>query len=613
MIKRTLFSTIFTLISFVIILALIAITIVSSFALRVFFNDLSAYELKQSALIVAASIENISDKQKELSSYIQKITSETDMRISIISSSGTVLADSETDASKLESHLFREEIRKANETGYGYSSRFSESLKTDMAYVAVKIKSSSNANDFYFVRTALAIPLIKSQLSLFNYQMIFACIVLIFLGAIASIMIANLVRKPIDELKKASSAWAKGNLQTKAFIRSNTSRIFFLKTPKELVLLADTMNLMAEDLKKRITEISRNKEEQEAILQSITEAVIVTDREGKISSVNKFTSVIFNTGTSEKTIGIKLLELVRNTDITALEELARKGETVEEKITLYDTERKNLLVHASHLKKSGGAVLVISDVTKLLKLETIRKDFVANVSHELKTPIQAIKGFIETLLDDGFENQESSLKFLTIIKNNTERLNSIINDLLTLANIEKEEENITIQFSNTFISPILERVFVLTQEKALKREMNILINCNEKTQAFINENLVEQAIINLVDNSIKYAKPKTDITITVEEKLLNNENANTENTNTKNTKSVIEIKVKDEGSGIPVSEQKRIFERFYCIDKSRSRISGGTGLGLSIVAHIMKIHSGKVEVESKNQEGSTFTLTFPKE
>lgn len=242
-----------------------------------------------------------------------------------------------------------------------------------------------------------------------------------------------------------------------------------------------------------------------------------------------------------------------------------------------------------------GAVIVLHDITRLHQLEIVRRDFVANVSHELRTPITSIKGFVETLRDGGIHSLEDTEKFLGIIARQTERLNSIIEDLLTLSELEQTERgNIGIEF--TQLKNVMHGAIAICEPKASAKDVQINLQCDEDLKAKINAPLLEQAVINLIDNAVKYSEAKSSIEISV-----------------KAEDTAITISVTDHGCGIEKVHLPRLFERFYRVDRARSRELGGTGLGLSIVRHIILAHGGKVSVESVPGKGSTFSIFLPSE
>jgi two-component system phosphate regulon sensor histidine kinase PhoR len=268
----------------------------------------------------------------------------------------------------------------------------------------------------------------------------------------------------------------------------------------------------------------------------------------------------------------------------------------ETEIRLFTDTENYFQVHGTTLAAGGetGAVIVLRDMTRMRRLEDVRRDFVANVSHELKTPVTSIKGFVETLLDGAIQEPEQARRFLEIIAKHTDRLNAIIEDLLSLSRLEEDSDRRRISFQRERLLPILKAAAELAKVKADEKKISITISCDEQQAAKVNSILLEQAVLNLIDNAIKYSEPGDEIKVAAWQQ---------DNT--------VLISVEDRGSGIATEHLERIFERFYVVDKGRSRKLGGTGLGLAIVKHIAQVHGGSVTVKSALGKGSTFTIHLP--
>jgi two-component system phosphate regulon sensor histidine kinase PhoR len=273
-------------------------------------------------------------------------------------------------------------------------------------------------------------------------------------------------------------------------------------------------------------------------------------------------------------------------------------EPVEKGLVLYGEAERIVRAHGTPLRdaegKREGVLIVLNDVTHLAKLENIRKDFVANVSHEIKTPITAIKGFVETLQEGQSQDPEDVRRFLGIVHRHVDRLEAIVEDLLTLSRIEKEAETEEITLEEHSVRKVLVKAVQACENKAQVKKIHLELECSEDLKGRINPPLLEQAVVNLIDNAINYSEEGKSVTIRAQE----------------NAQEIL-IQVEDQGSGIERRHLERIFERFYRVDKSRSRKLGGTGLGLSIVKHILEAHGGRVSVESQPGRGSTFTLHLP--
>ncbi len=396
----------------------------------------------------------------------------------------------------------------------------------------------------------------------------------------------KLVTEPINALIEAASHWSAGRLDR---------RLKRFDDP-ELTVLADTMNAMAADLSGMVQAAGRHQRELGAILDGMDEAVLSIDGDLVVRLANpKAIEVLCRHGDSTKFIGRTVLQATGN---LALDELSRRctetGTKEETEVTLYNGETHHLLVHASPLPlESGrtGAVLVLDDISRLKRLERVRKDFVANVSHELRTPITLIKGFAETL--ETVDDPGESARFLAIIKRHSDRMAMIIEDLLTLARLESPERG---QLETTPVEArlVLVRAAESLGDRPKDKGIGIEIRADANLEANANEGLLEQALVNLLDNAVKYSPQGTSVIAA----------AGLDG-------AFVRFAITDNGPGIPLRDQSRLFERFYRVDKARSRELGGTGLGLAIVRHIALAHGGDASVESREGAGSTFVIRVP--
>lgn len=372
----------------------------------------------------------------------------------------------------------------------------------------------------------------------------------------------------------------------------------------ELGRLAESLNRMAALLNEKIRTITQQSHEQQAVLSSMIEAVLAVDNDERVLSLNHAAVSLLGVDAS-RVIGRRIQEVVRNTQLQRFIARALSSHApVEGDVVLPAppdgdvSEERYLQAHGTVLRDASGrgigAVIVINDVTRMHRLQNLRRDFVANVSHELKTPVTSIKGFIETLRDGAMKDPESAEQFLAIISRQADRLSSIIDDLLKLSRIEQDAERSQIELSEHRLEDVLRSALRDTADAAQGRGLNIILTCPPTLTVRCNAPLIEQAVVNLLDNAIKYSESGEAVELTARQ---DNGDAL--------------IQVSDRGCGIPSEHLPRLFERFYRVDKARSRKQGGTGLGLAIVKHIAQAHRGGASVQSTVGKGSTFTVRIP--
>jgi two-component system phosphate regulon sensor histidine kinase PhoR len=358
---------------------------------------------------------------------------------------------------------------------------------------------------------------------------------------------------------------------------------------------------MASKLRERIETVLSQANEQEAVFSSMVEGLLAVDTDERIIRMNRAAAAFFDVDPDEAR-GRTIQEVIRNPELQKFVTRALTSrEPVEGDIILrVNGGERFLQAHGALLldaeSSRRGLVVVLNDVTRLRQLEAVRRDFVANVSHELRTPITSIKGFVETLRDGAIHNREDAEHFLGIIAKQSDRMNSIIADLLTLSRVEQDMEKEKVRFETGRLTEALREAVQVCERKASEKEISIGIECPQDLTARINAALIEQAVVNLIDNAVKNSDPGTRVTVSAGR-----------------SDGGTVISVADEGYGIPAKHIPRLFERFYRVDKARSSKLGGTGLGLAIVKHIAQAHGGSVSVESTPGSGSKFTIFLPDE
>lgn len=395
--------------------------------------------------------------------------------------------------------------------------------------------------------------------------------------------------EPLEDINRAVEAYTHGDFSFRIPIVGY----------RQMASLASQLNTMATAIDRKLDEASSQQSEQNAVLLNMAEGVFAVDSKEHILSINKAAAELFG-GDVVLALGRSLPEVIRNPDLQKFVTLTLQSESpVEGDIILHQNSLTHYVqAHGTQLKNlSGenvGAVVVLNNVTRLRKLENLRRDFVANVSHEIKTPITSIKGFVETLLDGALDNADDARHFLKIIAKHTDRLNSIIDDLLELSRLEENAERLELDLLPQEIKPILITAIETCATKSQKKNIQVTLSCPEGLLASVNARLLEQALINLIDNAIKYSEPDHTVEVRAE---VHEEN--------------LILEIKDHGMGIEPQHLDRLFERFYRVDKARSRDQGGTGLGLAIVKHIAQAHGGEVHVESILEKGSVFKILLP--
>ena len=508
-------------------------------------------------------------------------------RITVIETSGEVLADSQEAPRQMDDHSDRPEIIQAMKGRAGYEIRFSHTLGLNMMYVAVPLRSDDKI--IAVLRIAKSVSSIDRQLKSIYYQIIIGSLIIAVVAAMVSLAVSRKISRPLEELKKGAELFANGDLSHKLPVANC----------QEIDAVAKAMNQMAGEIDERIRTICRQGNEHKAVLSSMSEAVLAVDSEQRLITLNSSAAEMIGVDISQAK-GRTLQEIIRNPALQHFVTNSLTGnEPVEDNIILHKDSGERFLQAKSDtlLDEQGqkiGILVVLNDITRLRRLEHVRRDFVANVSHELKTPITSIKGFVETLLEGAIKKPEEAKRFLNIIARQTRRMDAIIDDLLALSRIEQQSEKAEIELQNGCIKDVLEAAIEICRNKARAKQIEIELRCADDIVADINIPLLIQAVVNLLDNAIKYSPSSSKIEVTATQ-----------------ADEQISITVTDFGCGIDKELLDRIFERFYVVDKARSRKLGGTGLGLAIVKHIAQAHNGSVTVESFPDKGSTFTIKLP--
>lgn len=571
---------------FITLLVLIGLGWYFSVALRSFHYDQTAVDLTSRALLIEEQLPNHL-AGAALTPLIQRLGEQSDTRITIIMKDGRVVADSHENALKMENHGKRPEIVTALSGKTGQSIRFSRTLGQSLMYVAVPLVQHDRLVGS--VRTARPLSDIDDALGGIYRRLFVGGFFIILLALPIAWFLARRITRPLKEMTLAAQHFSHGHFTVPLVEKGS----------EETSRLARALNVMAGDLSTRISREEEQRSEIEAILGCMVEGIIAVDNDERVLRLNAAASQLFGISLQSET-GKPLQELIRHAELQRfISRALTSQQPLEDELSFHGVDKRSLHVQAAPLTgKDGeriGVLIVLHDLTRLRQLESVRKDFVANVSHELKTPITAIRGAVETLLDEDDLNDVEQ-QFLQIIFKQSERLNALVEDLLNLSRIEQGADNGGWEMEYNELLPVLEGAKSGCESLLTQNQIELEVNCPVNFGAKIHPALLEQAVINLLSNAAKYSNLGSKVVMSVFEQEDN-----------------LIIEVADSGCGIAPEHLPRLFERFYRIDLARSRNLGGTGLGLAIVKHVAYVHSGDVAVESTVGKGSTFRIILPQD
>jgi two-component system phosphate regulon sensor histidine kinase PhoR len=572
------------------LVAILAVSVYAFLTLRAFYLENTAADLAVRADLVIPQIRELLDGGPKLAGRCQALSRTTAARITVILPDGTVRCDSSADISTMGSHASRPEIRAALAGGHGQSVRFSHTVGKHMMYVARPI--DADGEPLGVVRLAIPVTALQQALASGREQLVLATAFILLLAAATTYVTSRRLARPMEAIRAGAERIAQGDYR----------HTLPMPDVAELAALSEALNRMVAELDQQLLTVSRQRNELKCVLDGMTEGVVVVDTRARIFNINPAACRLLQVD-CETVFGLtviaatghhalqRFVERVLDDESSLLADLVVDGGT-ERFLQASGTVLHEVPDHGERLAR--GAVIVLNDVTEVRRLEAIRRDFVANVSHELRTPITSIKGFAETLLEGGLEDTEHAHRFLGTMVRQADRLNAIIDDLLSLARIERLEEHDQLRLEHTGLESVVDAAVGVCRDRAAQHGVRVVKACRGDLSAWVNASLLEQALANLVDNAIKYSHSGGEVRISAQ--LSDGDLA---------------ISVRDQGIGIPAEHLPRLFERFYRVDASRSRELGGTGLGLAIVKHIIRAHGGRVSVHSEEGAGSTFTLHIP--
>ncbi len=575
----------------VVLVSVLAVTTVATRSLRQFYIEQTRDGLTAKAYL----LENLlgprlggdaAPAHTALDRDVKRLGRDTALRITVILPGGTVIADSDEDPAVMGDHSARPEIADALAGRIGASQRFSETIGRDLLYVALATPRSGTARAV--LRTSVALTSIDAALARVYRSIALAALAVAAMAALFALLVSRRISRPLEQLGTGAARFAQGELSHRLPVSGS----------HEIAKLAQALNEMAVELDQRIRTVVEQRNEQDAVLASMVEGVIAVDEDENIITFNDAAARLLGVARANA-VGRAIQEAVRNPELQRfVKKTLATTEPVAEELTFHTDSARVWQAQGARLheadKHSAGAVVVLNDITEVRRLETIRSDFVANVSHELKTPITAVKGFLETLRDGALDDRENARRFVDIAARQADRLDAIINDLLALSRLEQSGADAAIETGPVPLRGVLECAVQACSERMGDSRVKLELECDPDIQVPANAPLLEQAVSNLIDNAVKYSPQGTRVLISAAQ-----------------DGETVSIRVRDDGPGIERKHHARLFERFYRIDKARSRDLGGTGLGLAIVKHIAQAHRGSVAVQSEPGRGSTFRIDIP--
>lgn len=586
------------------LLAIVAVCWYVAASLQEYHLQAKEADLEARANLVAFKVKDYlrEDRIVGLREYCVRAGRSSGTRITVITADGKVLADSDEDPEIMDNHRHRLEIAQAFAGTTGRSRRYSKTLQESFVYVAIPLTyagvqpASGGPNIDAVLRASVSVASMDKRMDLIRMRIIYGSLAIVLLAGGVTLIVSRNISKPLEQMTRTAGQFSRGDFSQRMLPHVKKTASL------EVVTLAGAMDRMAEILDEKIQAIITQRNQLEAVFSSMVEAVVAIDSEERIISINEAAAGIFGVA-AQAAEGRIVQQVVRNVHLQQKinQTLATREATVDEIVVQGGNGDRYLQTNVVPLSngqgENVGVLVVMNDVTKMRRLERVRRDFVANVSHELRTPITSIRGYVETLLDGTLDSREDAEKFLGIILRQSERLTTIIDDLLALSRIEEDSRNGSIPLREEVLQPVIYSAVQVCQLKADRAGVLVDVFCPENLVVKMNPTLLEQALVNLLVNAITYSNKGERVTIMAEATGAGREGQ-------------VRIIVRDTGCGIAREHLPRLFERFYRSDKARSRSLGGTGLGLSIVRHIAEAHEGRVEVQSAVGQGSEFTLVL---
>lgn len=536
-------------------------------------------------LFIYAELLKVTTSLPEMESMARAIAATTGSRLTLIDKAGMVLADTEYNVIDMENHFNRPEIQEARIRGRGKDVRVSQTLDIETLYVAVAVLDESGTVGY--IRISRPLTDIRESMSALNVVLLRSFLLIGFLGFLIAYLFSSRLVSPIQEMEHF----------TQKLRRGEDPGTLLINAADERGGLARNINYLVNELRDKIRYAEDERAKLEAAFASMTDGVLILDEKGVIERTNSAFDSMFSR-TSNETIGMTMLDAFRNLSLQeAFGEFKKSGAVFSTEVEIEGEIPRIVEITFCAVRGASGekdkTMVVFHDVTRMKQLEKTRSDFVANVTHEIKTPLAAILGGIETLQDGALEDETAALTFLETIKRQAERLNRLVDDLLTLSDIELGE--LPLRFEPVSLESVLSCLWPLVEARASKRDIAMVRDVpNDLPALLADRDRLAQILVNVLDNAVKFTEPGGSVTLKAG--FVNRDR--------------ISIQIKDTGIGIPMADLSRLGERFFRVDRARSRQSGGTGLGLSIVRHLMSLHGGEMTIASQPGKGTEVTLTF---
>ena len=543
-------------------------------------------DMRARAEFLADQLGNLSADHDNWKALARRYHQASGIRVSLVERGGRVDFDSQDRPQELENPRGRPELEQALAGEPQAAIRYNPGLDQRVSYMALPVIRDGQVSGALYLSAPLTE--VDQLLARLRFWLLVIGAVLLAVALPFAWRVARGIAEPLDALTQTAKRLGAGQWSARAPVPD----------AEEAAELTESFNRMADQLQSKIAVLIQNNNEQKAVLASMAEGVLAVDSQERVISVNPASVRLLGLDQNQAQ-GRRLQEVVRNADLSRFITRALAcPEPIQADVLLHGDRERVMQAHGSalhdHEGRAIGAVIVLNDVTDFRRLEHIRRDFVANVSHELKTPVTSIKGFVETLLDGAMHDAVDSERFLRIVAKQADRLHAIIEDLLSLSKIEQSKDAEDIALEPGSVRNVIESAVNTCQPAATERNISIKLEPDGQPAARINPLLLEQAIVNLLDNAVKYSDPGREVRVW-----------------TTSDNGEVAIHVADRGCGIAGEHLARVFERFYRVDRARSRKLGGTGLGLAIVKHIVQAHHGHVTVDSTLGVGSTFTIHLP--